>query len=193
MNNYKIPAIIIVVFVLIMIINYQINHSVELIHEKNKQDNIILSKENIKINKQQKAQYEKQEIRAWKKTDPKELEKYGITITAKALEPTNQLEWESYISKNLEKSKLLEREEAKQAMEIMKTTPEDFRHKIEKAEEHVEIVKERLKEDPFNETYKEQLQNIYKMKAMATVLEKEVTSNEPYFISEESKILNKNK
>jgi len=110
------------------------------------------------------------ESKAWVETDPREVEKYGMTITYTAMAPDTPEQWEEYVEKNLKKHKVLETDGAQMAIKQMQINRKDYRKKMDELDKHVEIVQKRLSADPFNNNHKAQLQNLYKIKAVGKIL-----------------------
>ena len=116
----------------------------------------------------------------WHETDPKEIEKYGIVIQTVYEEPTSAEGWERYLEKDFDKFKVFEASGAQEALKEMGTNRKDYQEKIAKLDEHEDIVKKRLKEDPMNTVYQTQLQNIYKLQAIGKILEKKGVVSDSY-------------
>ncbi|MDP8213400.1 MAG: hypothetical protein P9X22_08975, partial [Candidatus Zapsychrus exili] len=154
----------------IFIVNNKINKSIyDIKGEKVETKKAVGSKGKLSLRADVKKKYE----RKWKETDSKELEKYGITKTNRVVEPSTAEEWQKYIEHNVEKFKIFEGEEPRKTIEHAQTTKQEYKKKVDKLNEYVDIVKDRIKKDPFNKKYQTQLQNLYRLKAIGNVLEQQ--------------------
>lgn len=121
----------------------------------------------------------KSAVRAgWKETDKKELEKYGITTTSWVDEPNTPEQWEIYIEKNLNKYKVFETKEGQEALKLMATKKEDFKKQMDQVDKDIATILEWQKKDPENKIINQQLQNLYKIKAIGNVLKDDVIKAE---------------
>lgn len=168
----RLTLILAAVFLAILLINYQI---MKMLDHPQETPGILTT---IK-----RQPYKPAPAKAWKETAPEELEKYGMTVTTAATEPTTPEGWEMYLETNFKKFKVLEGETAKDALKTMETTPEDYKKKKAKLKEDAKTVQKRLDADPFNPVYQTQLQNIYKLQALGNILEKKGVVNEDAYIS----------
>lgn len=172
MTNKRLVILVVVIFGFILVINHFVSERINSVKDglKSKKNSSVVQKKGLDEddNVQVKVKYKK----AWKETNPEELKKYGITVTQELYSPSSAEAWEGHIEKNLEDFKVLEKEGAKEALELMQVTREEYEDKMKKIEEDIDIVKKRLEDDPFNEKYKTQLQNIYKIKAVGKILER---------------------
>lgn len=164
-------------FLIILIANFMVSRSSE------KTEEVVPQKPTAKNIVPQPNKDKTLKRREWKKTDPKDLAKYGITVTPKLLEPSTSEGWEEYVESTLDESKVLETERGKEAVTTMQINREEYEKNMKTVDEHVEVIKKRINEDPFNKKHKEQLQNIYKIKAVGKALEKHVVVEEDKFIS----------
>jgi hypothetical protein len=110
----------------------------------------------------------------YEKALAEKMAKKGIMITPPGAEPKTEAQWESKLREDFDRLKVFELEHADEAVEEMQTTTEEHEKKMDKLDEHMGIVQEQLKEDPFNERAQKMLDGIYQLKAIGKILKDKV-------------------
>ncbi|HOW36341.1 MAG TPA: hypothetical protein PL155_08025 [Candidatus Omnitrophota bacterium] len=107
--------------------------------------------------------------------------KYGIIVQSAADQPRNQEQWNIFMDKVLVKSKLLEQENAKPALEMIKKTPEEFQTRMKEIDNRIAIFEQKKMENPSDEDAQQRLQTFYALRAMTQAMESKITApkNEP--------------
>lgn len=165
----------IVILTLIVISNIYIGKSVTSIKEATK--DAATPKATAKKSSKSKPAIKKspQEKKSNALSTQEELSKYGIVLSPKESTPTSVSNWEMHLEKNFKKHKVLESKEAQEAMDNMTITKEQYDQNMKDLDEHIGMAEKKVHEDPFDKNKKQQLENLYKLKAVSTVLENRVT------------------
>jgi len=107
---------------------------------------------------------------------PDDPAKYGIISQSKGEIPRTQLEWDMFMDKAIVKSKILEDENAKPAIEKMTKTPADFQKREEEVENNIARFEQKLKENPDDEDALQRLQTLYMLKSLGKTLKDKVVT-----------------
>ena len=107
---------------------------------------------------------------------PEDPAKYGIISYTPDTQPRTQEQWNLFMEKALAKSKVLEQENAKPAIEKMKMTPGEFNTRMTEIDTRIEKFKKRKEENPSDEEAEVHLQSLYILKSLGQVLENKVTA-----------------
>jgi len=101
---------------------------------------------------------------------------YGIVAIPKAKLPRSQIEWEVQMSHLLEDSKILEKEEGKEAIRKMETSAQKFADTDAKVDKEIATLEEQFQDEPFNAGLENRLQTLYKLKAVGNIMKDHVTT-----------------
>ncbi len=104
---------------------------------------------------------------------------YGIVAIPQAKLPRSQIEWEVQMSHLLEDSGILERDEGKEAVGKMQTSPQKFADTESKIDKEIAAMEDRFQDEPFNAKLENRLQTLYKLKAIGNIMKKRVTTLGP--------------
>jgi len=107
---------------------------------------------------------------------PDDPAKYGIISQSKDEVPRTQLEWDLFMEKAVTKSKVLEDENAKPALEKMGKTPEEFQTREQAVTKQISLFEERLEVNPSDEEAQERLQTLYMLKSLGKTLKDKVVA-----------------
>jgi hypothetical protein len=103
---------------------------------------------------------------------PDDPAKFGIVVMDSVETPANQEEWDAFIEKVLDKSGVLDTEEAKAAVDRMKMNPTQFQKTMRRLDEEIAKIEEASKSNSFDPLLKRRREVLYQMKAMSRVLER---------------------
>lgn len=107
---------------------------------------------------------------------PENPAQYGIISQSAADQPRNQVQWDIFMDKVLVKSGLLEQENAKPALEIIKKTPEEFQTRVKEINDRIAVFEQKKIENPSDEDAQKRLQTLYMLKAMIQAMENKITA-----------------
>jgi len=109
---------------------------------------------------------------------PSNPEDYGMVVLDRTNAPRTPEQWELHLKSTMEQRKILEGEQAKKALEVAKTRPEDHQKQMKDLDDHIDLYREKLQENPLDQKTGDQLQNLYKLKAIGNILEEKVVTSE---------------
>lgn len=110
---------------------------------------------------------------------PENPEKYGMVVFTELDQPTTQDHWEKSLRNTFEKNKVFEGERAQKALEVAETNTEDFNEQMAKLDKQIDMWEEKVKNEPDNTVFEDQLQRFYRLKAVGNILGEKVVKENP--------------
>ena len=108
---------------------------------------------------------------------PEDPAKYGIVSVEEADMPRNEQQWESFVRNNLKES--ISTPEAQKVMQKNTISREEYTKRMKTMNEQIAKLETEQKINPLDDSIKEQLKNLYMVKATATVLESKMVMEKP--------------
>jgi len=164
---------LIITFIIIVVFAFFVNLYI---------NNVLNAVDQDEINKNQmkvvaKAPEKKKKVvrdSEYERALAEKMAKKGVVIIPPGEEPRTEEQWEYRMRHDMDRFKVLEGENATQAISEMELSQEEYRKNMDTLEEHIGIVKEEIKSDPFNEDKQVLLQNLYQIKAVGNILKDKV-------------------
>jgi hypothetical protein len=105
------------------------------------------------------------------KRQPDDPAKYGIVVMSKSQQPQSQDQWDTYIQKIFDESKVLDAEDGREALKAMQMNPAQFEATKLRIDEEIKKNDQAISQNATDELLKKRRQVLYEMKALAKVLE----------------------
>lgn len=106
---------------------------------------------------------------------PEDPAKYGMVVVPSGLQAPKTVEdWEKVIRQGVEKNSTLDTPEAKDNLDHVKLTRQEYQEKQAKLDVSISKVQKALNDDPLNEDIKKRLERLYQIKAIGNILESKV-------------------
>ncbi|MFA5060306.1 MAG: hypothetical protein WC676_06745 [Candidatus Omnitrophota bacterium] len=112
-----------------------------------------------------------------RKLVPVDPKKYGFEVRSKENAPRTQLEWDIQVEKITEKSGLLKNKKIKDAIKESPSTIEQYQKNVDAFDERIKYYEELKHSNPSDQQAEEMLQNLYRLKSVSKVLEKDISSS----------------
>jgi hypothetical protein len=104
--------------------------------------------------------------------EPDDPAKFGIVLVDHVEKPVNQEQWDVFVEKVLDKSGVLDTEQAKEAVDKMKMNPDQFQKTMKRLDEEIAKIEQAARSDSTDPLLKRRLNILYQMKSISRVLER---------------------
>ena len=106
---------------------------------------------------------------------PEDPAKYGMVVLSTHDSPATLNQWEAKLSALFEENRVLESKEAREALAQIKVDAREHAKQMQQLDKAIQDNEQKFKDNPLDTKTEEQLQNLYRVKAVGKILSGRVT------------------